>query len=168
MAWIETLDREFDFNYKAARTLMRMVRDDELGWKPESPPGAEGTGWMTMGQLLLHITEACGKMCECFAKEDWSILTAGQPGSPMPSVPSVAEALRLLDADEALARRSVREAGEERLRTERVKAPWEIEGTLGQQMLDSAKHLQQHKGQLFYYLKLLGRPVHTGHLWGME
>jgi hypothetical protein len=28
-------------------------------------------------------------------------------------------------------------------------------------------HLAQHKGQLFYYLKLMGRPVHTGHLWGM-
>jgi len=22
-------------------------------------------------------------------------------------------------------------------------------------------------GQLFYYLKLQGKPVHTGHLWGM-
>jgi hypothetical protein len=24
-----------------------------------------------------------------------------------------------------------------------------------------------HAGQLFYYLKLQGKPVNTGHLWGM-
>jgi hypothetical protein len=28
-------------------------------------------------------------------------------------------------------------------------------------------HLAQHKGQLFYYLKLQGKPVNTAHLWGM-
>jgi hypothetical protein len=28
-------------------------------------------------------------------------------------------------------------------------------------------HLTQHKGQLFYYLKLQGKPVNTGDLWGM-
>jgi hypothetical protein len=27
-------------------------------------------------------------------------------------------------------------------------------------------HLASHKSQLFYYLKLMGRPVHTGSLWG--
>jgi hypothetical protein len=29
------------------------------------------------------------------------------------------------------------------------------------------QHLAQHKGQLFYYLKLQGKPVNTAHLWGM-
>jgi hypothetical protein len=28
-------------------------------------------------------------------------------------------------------------------------------------------HLAQHKGQLFYYLKLQGKPVNTTDLWGM-
>ena len=28
-------------------------------------------------------------------------------------------------------------------------------------------HLSTHKNQLFYYLKLQGLPVHTGHLYGM-
>jgi hypothetical protein len=28
-------------------------------------------------------------------------------------------------------------------------------------------HLNQHKGQLFYYLKLQGKDVNTMHLWGM-
>jgi hypothetical protein len=33
--------------------------------------------------------------------------------------------------------------------------------------LHGIHHLQQHKGQLFYYLKLQGKPVNTEHLWGM-
>jgi hypothetical protein len=28
-------------------------------------------------------------------------------------------------------------------------------------------HLKAHKSQLFYDLKLQGKPVNTGHLWGM-
>ncbi len=28
------------------------------------------------------------------------------------------------------------------------------------------EHLKQHKGQLFYYLKLQGKPVNTSDLWG--
>jgi hypothetical protein len=37
---------------------------------------------------------------------------------------------------------------------------------LGQRLLQMVAHLAQHKAQLFYYLKLQGKPVHTGHLWG--
>jgi len=28
-------------------------------------------------------------------------------------------------------------------------------------------HLEMHKSQLYYYLKLLGRDVNTSHLWGV-
>jgi hypothetical protein len=28
------------------------------------------------------------------------------------------------------------------------------------------RHLAQHKGQLFYYLKLMGRDVDSSDLWG--
>jgi uncharacterized damage-inducible protein DinB len=33
-------------------------------------------------------------------------------------------------------------------------------------MLFMVEHLNQHKGQLFYYLKLQGKPVKTPDLWG--
>jgi uncharacterized damage-inducible protein DinB len=167
MTWIPTLDREIGSTYKATRMLMRMVKPDELGWRPDAPTQDGATGWMTMGQLLHHLTESCGSMCDCFAKDDWSILTEGGP-APMKSAASVDAALTALDADEALARKTVRTIGEKRLESERVTAPWGIEGSLGEQMLDSVKHLASHKSQLFYYLKLLGRPVNTNHLWGMD
>jgi hypothetical protein len=38
---------------------------------------------------------------------------------------------------------------------------------LGHRLLQMVDHLKSHKAQLFYYFKLQGKPVHTGHLWGM-
>ena len=38
---------------------------------------------------------------------------------------------------------------------------------LGHRLLQMVDHLKQHKGQLFYYLKLQGKPVSTTDLWGM-
>jgi hypothetical protein len=47
-------------------------------------------------------------------------------------------------------------------------APWNPESQviLGQRLLSMIAHLLQHKGQLFYSLKLMGRDVNTMHLWG--
>ncbi len=170
MSWTDTLNREIAYAYGASVMLMKLVRDDELDYEPptsEDPEGAETTGWMTMGQLLHHMTGACGAMCKAFQANDWTPVMGGEPGE-MPTAASVEAALEALEADRLVALRAIEEAGEERMEAEEVTAPWGIEGTLGQQFLDSVKHLGQHKGQLFYYLKLLGRPVHTGHLWGLE
>jgi hypothetical protein len=38
---------------------------------------------------------------------------------------------------------------------------------LGHRLLSMVLHVMQHKGQLYYYLKLQGNPVNTGDLWGM-
>jgi hypothetical protein len=37
---------------------------------------------------------------------------------------------------------------------------------LGRYLLQMVQHLDRHKGQLFYYLKLQGKPVNTADLWG--
>ena len=59
------------------------------------------------------------------------------------------------------------ESAEERLAEEACTAPWDpTEMLLGHRLLQMAYHLGSHKAQLFYYLKLQGKPVNTGHLWG--
>jgi uncharacterized damage-inducible protein DinB len=46
-------------------------------------------------------------------------------------------------------------------------APWGgPECTLFQHLLHMVDHLAQHKGQLFYYMKLMGKDVNTSDLWG--
>jgi uncharacterized damage-inducible protein DinB len=167
MGWTEILEREIQYTYAAADNLMALVDADTFDWKPTSPEGAEGTGWMTVGQLLQHMTSSCGLVCQAFSKNDWSIMTPPAEGEPMPTAASVQAARDALAKDKELALSVIHEAGDERMATEKVTAPWGIDGTLGDQMLDMVKHLSQHKSQLFYYLKLLGKPVHTGHLWGM-
>ena len=55
MDWAELLAAEIEYNYSVTDKLLSLVEDDQLGWKPET-----GSNWMTTGQLLLHITNACG------------------------------------------------------------------------------------------------------------
>ncbi len=171
MDWIDLLEREIRSTYDSADTLMGLVDEGSFGWRPPVPEGAETTGWMTVGELLHHLTSSCGMLCKAFAEGDWSFMAPvpsdGEGPPAMPVAVSVADARADLAQDRELAITTIRAAGNERLANERVTAPWEIEGSLGEQCLDMVKHLGQHRSQLFYYLKLLGKPVHTGHLWGM-
>ena len=174
MNWITLLRGTFEYQYAVADKLMDMVEDGELGWKP-----ATGSNWMTVGQLLHHITDACGACVRGFVTGDWGMPPDVDPNNmppdvmlppaeKMPSVSSVAEAKRLLAEDKKVAFEMLAECSEEKLDTEIARAPWDtMEMPLAQRMLEMANHLQQHKGQLFYYLKLQGKPVDTMHLWGV-
>jgi len=176
MKWTDLLTTSIDETYRVTDSLMTMVDDAELDWKP-----ATGKNWMTTGQLLMHLTTACGFCCQGFVTGDWGMPEGVQmqdlppeqmmpPAEALPAVGSVAEARELLAADRELAHRMVRQAGEERLETEQTRAPWDPEGTecaLGSHLLGMVQHLATHKAQLFYYLKLQGKDVNTWHLWGM-
>ena len=74
----------------------------------------------------------------------------------------------MLAQDKARALALVDEVGEEGLSSKTMAAPWDpTPKPLGQHMLDMVAHLGQHKGQLFYYLKLQGKPVTTWTLYGI-
>ena len=90
------------------------------------------------------------------------------PAEKMPTVKSVAEAKKLLAEDKKLAFDMLKNVSENDLAHRKAPAPWEpSEKLLGHRLLEMIGHLAQHKGQLYYYLKLQGKPVNTGHLWGM-
>ncbi len=175
MNWTELLKASVEGAYPATDALMARLTDRELGWKP-----ATGDNWMTTGQLLMHLTNACGACCRGFATGDWG-LPAGvemkdlppeamlPPAEKLPAVTSVAEARRLLAADRALAVKMIDHVGEADLQGKLVSAPWDPTHprSLGENFLGMIGHLNSHKSQLFYYLKLMGKPVHTGDLWGM-
>ncbi|PLX24287.1 MAG: DinB family protein [Ignavibacteria bacterium] len=174
MNYKETIAGAIEYNYGVAASLMSEVEDAALGWKPES-----GENWMTTGQLLHHITNACGMSIKGFVTGDWGMpegvdmnnLPPEQmlrPADALPTVASVAEAMELLQQDKALAHEMLNGVSEEQLATQISTAPWDpMELPLGQRMLQMVDHLKQHKGQLFYYLKLQGKPMNTGNLWGM-
>jgi uncharacterized damage-inducible protein DinB len=160
---------EAETTYAITDHLFRLVKDDELAWTPPA-----GKGWMSVGQLLMHCVECgCGKAIQGFVTGDWGPAAdsteQGQvpPAEALPSVTSVGQALELLAADRRLTMAGIRGAGEENLQERTVAAPWGgPEISLLRQLLHMIAHLAQHKGQLFYYLKLMGKDVSTSDLWG--
>ena len=175
MQWTDLLTRRMEYSYGVADNLLAMVDDSDLDWKPET-----GKNWMTVGQLMMHMTNACGYCCRGFATGDWGLPEGVEmtdlpedemlpSAEKMPTVESVAIARKALAEDRNLGLAMVSEAGEDRLENEMSSAPWApgMDKSLGAHMLDMCEHLDSHKAQLFYYLKLMGRDVNTMHLWGV-
>ena len=174
MNWKELLNAEIESSYSVTEKLLTLVDNDKLEWKPSS-----GTNWMTTGQLLKHITESCGAAFRGFITGDWGLPEGVEmselspeemlpPAEKMPTITSVVEAKQLLRADRQLANEMLAACSEEKLAHNPAPAPWDPTAMiLGHRLLQMVDHLKQHKGQLFYYLKLQGKPVHTGNLWGM-
>lgn len=171
MTLTQVLLTEAETTYAVAERLFRRVSDDELPWAPSA-----GKSWMTVGQLLMHCASfGCGKAIQGFVTGGWG--PGGEdpaeqdhvpPAEALPSVVSVRQALELLVADRYLAIGCIQAAGEANLLERNVAAPWGgPEVSLFQQLLHMIAHLAQHKGQLFYYLKLMGKDVKTGDLWGV-
>ena len=174
MNWKELIRTEAESAYDATEGLFELVDPDGMGWKP-----SDGHNWMTTGQLLRHITESCGFCIRGFVTGDWSmpddyegsemVEEGSLPSADkMPSVTGLEEARRLLAQDRKLAFDMLESVTEEELADRALPAPWNpVETNLGAHLLHMVEHLSSHKSQLFYYLKLQGKPVHTGTLWGM-
>ncbi|MCE5250949.1 DinB family protein [bacterium] len=174
MNWTELLKVETEHNYKVAEGLLDLVDNDRLDWKPST-----GSNWMTTGQLIFHIVSACGAGFKGFVTGDWGFQPGTDadaippeemllPAEKLPKIGSIAEAKKLLREDRLLALDMLGKCSEKDLAEKIAPAPWDQEKTvLGHRLLQMVEHLGSHKSQLFYYLKLQGKPVHTGHLWGM-
>jgi uncharacterized damage-inducible protein DinB len=174
MSLTDVLKQEAKLSYAVTEKLFKLVDAGELSWKPST-----GSNWMTVGQLLMHCTNACGAGIKGFITGDWGLpegmsfedLPPDQmlpPAEKMPAVESIGKALELLAWDKQTALSYLSEVNEENLLTKKSAAPWGgPEVTLFQHLYHMIGHLEQHKGQLFYYLKLLGKDVTTSHLWGM-
>ena len=170
----DVLKSEAEHMYEVTKGLFDLVDPDQLDWKPGT-----GSNWMTTGQLMHHCATACGSMFKGFVSGDWDFPAdmempaddAGSmlpPADAMPRPVGIDEVLRLLEEDRRTAMKYVVEVDERDLLTKSFEPPWGgHEATLFQHLLMSIWHLGQHKGQLFYYLKLQGKPVDTQSLWGM-
>ena len=171
MNWTELLKAEVESTYAVTERLLALLGEDSLEWKPST-----GSNWMTTGQLLKHLTQGCGATFRAFITGDWGLpegtdsseLTQLPPAEKLPTIESVAEARRLLREDKETAFEMLAASGEEQLAHNPAPAPWDpTEMVLGHRLLQMVDHQKQHKGQLFYYLKLQGKPVGTRELWGM-
>jgi hypothetical protein len=172
--WTQLLNSEIETAYTTTAGLLDKVDPGSLDWKP-----ASGSNWMTVGQLLKHISEGCGAACRAFVTGDWGLPPGVKPedlspeemlppAEKLPTIGSVDEAKKLLAEDKVIALRMVQQAGENDLSNRVLAAPWAlgVKYALGRHLLQMVQHLERHKSQLFYYLKLQGKPVNTADLWG--
>jgi hypothetical protein len=174
MNWKELLKAEIESAYSATEKLLAKTSDSMLGWKPSN-----GSNWMTTGQLLMHLSSSCGQPYKGFITGDWGMPEGVDmknippeemlpPAEKMPAVTTVAETKKLLQEDKKTALEFLAKCSEEDLGKKPAPAPWEpTPMILGQRLLQMIDHLKAHKGQLFYYLKLQGKPVNTADYWGM-
>ena len=174
MNWKELLNTEIESTYKITDGLLDMVDNDSLDWKPSAE-----NNWMTMGQLLMHLKDGCGLGIRGLITGDWGLpegidfsdLSPAEmlpPAEKMPTIGSVEEAKELLAKDKQITLDLIEEFNEDKLTNEKSSVPWDKnEIALGHRILQMIEHLKLHKGQLFYYLKLQGKPVNTGDLWGL-
>lgn len=174
MTWTDLLKSEIETVYSTTEKLIDRVDASQLNWKPTT-----GNNWMTTGQLLMHIGTACGAGCRAFATGDWGLPPGMKfedlkpeemlpPAETMPAIENIEAARKLLHDDKAVALEFIAQAGEDALDNQRMAAPWEPGKVLplGRHFLAMVQHLDRHKAQLFYYLKLQGKSVDTGDLWG--
>ncbi len=174
MNWKEMITESINYNYKVTGDLFDVIDEDKLDWKP-----SETNNWMTIGQLLKHLSDGTGSAFKGIITGDWGMPEGMNmedmkpdemlpPAEKMPTVESLSEAKKILEDDKALAIEMLDKCSEEKLDTEPTPVPWDPENIiLGQRLLQMILHQTSHRHQLFYYLKLLGKPVNTGHLWGM-
>lgn len=169
MDWESLLRAELEPAYASSARLMKLARDLPLDWKP-----ARENNWMTLGQLLKHLSEACGAPIHGFVSGDWGMpVEAMTPeamlpsAEKMPAASSVDEALADLAADKQTAIRAIKMSAAKNLFDRPTTAPWDpTPRPLGQYMLEMIEHMIVHKAQLFYYLKLQGKPVNTMDMYG--
>jgi len=175
MNWRQLLIDEIEDGYAVADKVMALVDDDDLDWKPET-----GANWMSTGQLIKHLSTCCGPTFRGFVTGDWGMPANFdpsqvkpedmlQPAEAMPAAASVAEARRELAEDKTVTLEMLEKVTDEDLDGKPAPAPWDPRPMiLGHRLLSMVLHVMQHKGQLYYYLKLQGKPVNTSDLWGMQ
>ena len=75
----DLLKQEVEGAYHATEGLFKLVDKDKLGWKP-----ATGKNWMTTGQVLHHLTNACGFCVKGFVTGDWGMPAGAKPEDMKP------------------------------------------------------------------------------------
>ncbi len=177
MNWTQLLKSEIETACATTARLLDKADPESLDWKPES-----GGNWMTVGQFLKHITNACGAGCKGSVTSDWG-LPAGKkledlspeealpPAEKMPAVESVEEAKNLPTEDKIIALEMVHQAGEDDLANREIACSLGPRSTLAPRPASSPIGAASSTGTKASYAttsSYQGKPVNTTDLWGQS
>ena len=144
-----------------AEALMGMVPQDKLDWRPDP-------SFMSIGQVLAHLGEGIGSSLEITLSGKWPSMEEMAAGMKLENMPScgVQEALGRLEKDKKTLRATLDSISEEDFSNRVVSVPWGWSAKVELMGVNFLGHFNNHKMQLFTYLKLLGLPVDTQTLYG--
>jgi hypothetical protein len=144
-----------------AEKMIGMVPADKIDWKP-------GPAFMTTGQLLAHLSDGVGVGLGMLVSGKWPSMEEMESGMKLENLPScgAAEALSKLENDKKALRETLDGLSEEDFTNLMVSVPWGWKSKFEIMSVNFLGHFNNHKMQLFTYLKLLGVPVNTESLYG--
>jgi len=144
-----------------AEKLIGMVPADKLGWKP-------GPTFMNIGQVICHLSDGVGVGLETLVSGKWPSMEEMEAGMKLENMPScgVQEALSKLEKDKTILRATFDGLSEDDFTNRVVSVPWGWKAKTEIMSVAFLGHFNNHKMQLFIYLKLLGLPANTEILYG--
>ena len=146
---------------RPAEKLIGMVPADKLDWKP-------GPTFMSLGQLVCHLSDGLGGGFEMLLSGKWPPSEEMEAGMKLENMPScgVQDALDKLEKDKKILRTALDSISEADFTSRVVSVPWGWKAKLEIISISFLGHFNNHKMQLFTYLKLVGLPVNTETLYG--
>jgi len=144
-----------------AEAMIGMIPADKLGWKP-------APSFMSVGQVISHMSEGVGSGLESLVTGKWPPMEEMESAMKLENMPScgVQEGLSRLEKDKATLRAVLDGMSEDDFTNRVVSVPWGWNAKFEIMSVNFLGHFNNHKMQLFTYLKLLGLPVNTSTLYG--
>ncbi len=153
----QVLFARLDEDFALVEEMLALLPAGSEGWRPAWP----GDAPLTVEELAAHLAESCGGVCACFARLhrslDWKQTeTAGL---------RIGRNRRVIAAYRAQLREAF-DLTEDADLVRVIPTYFVPEGEpFLAVLLTNWKHVNHHAHQLFIYLKLLGVPVGTRHLY---
>jgi hypothetical protein len=148
-------------SFRPAEKLIGMVPADKLDWRP-------GPTFLSTGQVLCHLSDGVGGGLEMLVNNKWPSMEEMESGMKLENMPAcgVQEALSKMEKDKTILRKTLDGMSEEDFTNRVFSVPWGWKAKMEIMSINFLGHFNNHKMQLFMYLKLLGLPVNTESLYG--
>ena len=164
----EVLAQRFDEDIALIEELLALVPSDQESWRPDWPVPKGGDPAFTVAQLAAHILMSWGGVNGCLQKlhpEKLKHFDAHKQQVAQQENPTLAVSRGLLAAGRARTREGFALTSDADL-ARKIPTYFTPTGEVFlETLLTNGKHVNHHAHQLFVYLKLLGLPADTRHLY---
>lgn len=164
----EVLARRFDEDLALIEEMLALVPEGREGWRPAWPPSPDGGEAFTVAELAAHFLMACGGVNGCLQKlhpDKLKHFTALKEQVALAKKPRLAVTRALLASFRAQMREGFAATADADL-GRKIPTYFTPAGEpFLETLLTNGKHVNHHAYQLFVFLKLMGVPVGTRHLY---